>query len=383
MLRVCLVKQHTTYDLFTRTGPDLRSIVASSNWRSGPLGLWEAFETTARIVHEDSASECRLGQGQWGRYIEGWDVWPEGSVSEEADAVDWDAYDIVISIDVAVPSRIIARHPRVMWCYYFIEGGPTGIDETFRGSPYFGYNVFLNHRLAKARLSEASPAALQMRATRRAVLDFPYYLQSATSVRRLYPGLAGAQRAGICLSHHSREVCGPAERTALAAFGPVRTEWVTIADIHRAEVASRYYVVHPDSGRRAGLGLIEAVSAGCLALVPSNRLWGFPELVLPALDFTTFDELLELLTLLEADEQLAGSCRAAQQEMVQLWCHDIPTENLETMLRAFRQSRATPHGQRRAQTKAQLSVAARRTAFDVARRLARKVEGAAGRPSPS
>jgi radical SAM protein with 4Fe4S-binding SPASM domain len=382
MLRVCLVKQCTTYDLFTRTGPDLRSIVASSNWRSGPIGLWEAFDTTARIVCEDNAGECRLGQGHWGRYIDGWDVWPEGSVAEEADTVDWDAYDIVISIDVAVPSRIIARHPRVMWCYYFIEGGPTGIDGAFRGSPFFGYNVFLNHRLARSRLSAASPSVLQMRSTRRAVLDFPYYLQSATSVRRLYPELADAPRAGICLSHHSREVCGPAERAALAEFGPVRTEWATIADIHRAELVSRYYVVHPDSMRRAGLGLIEAVSAGCLALVPSNRLWGFPELVLPELDFTTFDELLGLLRRLEADETLAGCCRAAQQEMVQLWCYDNPTENLETMLCAFRQSRATPYRQRRAEARAQLGVAARRTALGAARWLARKIEAAPGRPSP-
>lgn len=113
MLRVCVVKQHTTYDLFTRTGPDLRAIVESSNWRSGPIGLWEAFETTARIVYENPATECQIGKRHWSRYVEGWDVWPAGATAEDAAAVDWGSYDVVISIDVAVPSRIVARFPHV------------------------------------------------------------------------------------------------------------------------------------------------------------------------------------------------------------------------------------------------------------------------------
>ncbi|MBN2404405.1 MAG: hypothetical protein JXE06_02360, partial [Coriobacteriia bacterium] len=186
MTRVCVVKQHTTYDLFTRTGPDLPAIIASSNWRSGPIGLWEAFDTSARIVFEDPAAECQLGKQHWSQYVQGWELWPPGSTAHDADAVDWTQYDIVISIDVAVPTRIVRRFPSVMWCYYFIEGGPTGIDERFRGSPFFSYNVFLNHRLAKSLLTSDSAGPRQMRMSSRAVLDFPYYMQSARSVRKLY-----------------------------------------------------------------------------------------------------------------------------------------------------------------------------------------------------
>ena len=89
MTRVCIVKQHTTYDLFTRTGPDLRAIVASSNWRSGPIGLWQAFDTSARIVLEDPAPECQLGKQQWSQWVQGWDLWPSGSTADVAEAVDW------------------------------------------------------------------------------------------------------------------------------------------------------------------------------------------------------------------------------------------------------------------------------------------------------
>jgi hypothetical protein len=349
MLRVCVVKQHTSYDLFTRTGPDLRAIVESSNWRSGPIGLWEAFDTTARVVCEDPSPECQIGKRHWSRYVEGWDLWPADAVADDADDVDWSAYDIVICFDVAVPSRVVARFPGVMWCYYFIEGGPTAIDEEFRGSPYFGYNVFLDHRLSKAVLTAESPAATQMAASRRAVLDFPYYMMSADSVSRLYPELVGSQRSGMCLSHHSRGVISPDELTGLERFGPVRTEWTTISDIHRAEIRSIYFVVHPDSIPRAGLALIEAISAGCLALAPSNQLWGFPELVVRELDFDTFDGLLAVLSRLESDPELSRRCLSEQRSRVQEWCYANPAHNLEVLHRAFLSSTATPQRQHRAE----------------------------------
>ena len=357
MTRVCIVKQHTTYDLFTRTGPDLPTIVASSNWRSGPIGLWEAFDTSARIVFEDPAPECQLGKQHWSQYVRGWDLWPPGSAADDADLVDWAQYDVAISIDVAVPTRIVRRFPSVMWCYYFIEGGPTGIDERFRGSPFFSYNVFLNHRLAKSLLASDSAGSRQMRESRRAVLDFPYYMQSARSVRELYPQLTDVPRAGVCLSHHSREVLRDGERAALARIGPVRTDWRTIADIHRAELESAYFVVHPASKPSVGVALIEAISAGCLVLAPTDRVLGFPELLTPGLEFRTMDELLELLESLENDPRARGGYRRQQERLVEEWCYRNPAHNLEMLLSAFRSSSVSPRTQVRAERRSRVRAA--------------------------
>lgn len=369
MTRVCLVKQHTTYDLFTRTGPDLSAIVASSNWRSGPLGLWEAFDTTARIVVEDPAPECQLGKSHWRQYVQGWDIWPEGGIAEDADGVDWNQYDVVISVDVAVPTRIVKRFPSVMWCYYFIEGGPTGIDGQFRGSPYYGYNVFLNHRLAKSLLSPASPSLRHMRATHRAVLDFPYYMQSGHSVRSLHPELARAARTGVCLSHHSREVLTRGERAALMEIGPVRSEWRTISDIHKAEIQSTYFLVHPSSSRTAGLALIEAISAGCLALAPRSSLWGFPDLVVPGLEFETMGDLMGLLWMLERNPEFREEIRARQERLVDEWCFSNPARNLEVLLAAFRSSQPTSRRQRRSELSSRALASVTLTAERAARRI--------------
>ncbi len=371
VMRVCVVKQHTTYDLFTRTGPDLRAIVASSNWRSGPLGLWEAFETSARIVLEDDAPECQIGKRHWSRYVQGWDVWPAGCTAELAETVDWARYDIVISIDVAVPTRIIKRFPEVMWCYYFIEGGPAGIDGAYRGSPYFGYNVFLNHRLAKQPLSAASRSLRQMTATRRAVLDFPYYMQSTRSVRRLYPELGDVPRRGFCLSHHSRDVLTPGERATLATIGPVRTDWRTISDIHRAELQSKYFLVHPASRPTAGLALIEAISAGCLALAPTGSLWGFPELLIPELEFRSMAELLDIVDVLEDDHALLEEARSRQEQRVEQWCFENPACNLAAMRAAFQKSSPEPGRQRRAEVRSHVAAATTRATGRLRRRLGR------------
>ncbi len=368
MTRVCIVKQHTTYDLFTRTGPDLQTVVESSNWRSGPIGLWEAFDTSARIVFEDPAPECQLGKRHWSQYVQGWDLWPAGRAADNAATVDWSEYDIVISIDVAIPTRIVRRFPSVMWCYYFIEGGPAGIDGPFRGSPFFAYNVFLNHRLSKSPLSPAHRSIRQIRATRRAVLDFPYYMQSARSVRSLYPKLETAPREGFCLSHHSRGVLTDGERAALAEIGTVRTEWQTIADIHRAEIESSYFVVHPASMPSAGLALIEAISAGCLVLSPVRCIWGFPELLTPGLDFESVDQLVDLVHVLESDRGLYEEVRALQTSRVEEWCFRNPARNLENALRAFRSSAASPGRQRRAEIRARAVAACELAALRIGRR---------------
>ena len=162
----------------------------------------------------------------------GWNIGPQGAMAEKVEDIDWSIYDVVIAVDMAVPRRIVRCFPNVMWCYYFVEGGPIGIDTIFRGSPLYGYNVFLNHREAQTLLNRDSQTIKSMRETRRAVLDFPYYLQSATSIQKLYKQQDCKERAGIVLGHHSYAVLQPAERNALDRFCGIREGYKKISDIH-------------------------------------------------------------------------------------------------------------------------------------------------------
>ena len=346
MARVCLVKQHTTYDLFTRTGPDLRAIVASSNWRSGPLGLWEGLDCEPRVVWESPDAECQLGKRQWGRHVQGWELWPADAPADDVEAVDWSRYDAVISIDIAVPTRVVRRFPGTLWCYTWIEGHPAGPDDhRFDFSPFYGYNVFFNHFFAKRRLTGDDEEVRRMRRERRAVLDFPYYIMSSSSVERLYPELAGDERSGCCVNHHTREVLSTEQARRLKAFGPLRREFETCTDLHKVMIASKYFIIHPESYPMAGNAIIEAISAGCLVLAPRDRVWGYPELVEGSVGFGDFDGLVHVLTMLEDDPELYRRERARQAACVDEWCFAAPLANLETLLAAFRDSRSRRRAQ--------------------------------------
>ena len=351
-MKICLVKQHTTYDLYTKTGPDLRTMVATSNWRSGPVGLWEGFDCDFRIVWESQDRECQIGKSHWLQYVQGWTIWPEGAAAEAVGDVDWGRYDAVINIDVAVPTRIVRQYPRVMWCYYFIEAGPQGIDGEFRGSPYYGYNVFLNHRLCRRPVTAGAAELAQMREEKRCALDFPYYLQSSQSIQNLYPELAAARRQGLLFSHHSYSLLSDEERKALLPFGSILGGYRTIADIHKLEMASRYFLIHPKCKPVAGTGVIEAISAGCLVLAPRRLVWGFPELLSEDLQYDDFAGLVSVLELLERAPSKAEAERRKQAERVDMWCCRNPVASLEAVYKAFSESKCLVTAQRAAERKA-------------------------------
>jgi len=344
-LRVCLVKQHTTYDLYTKTGPDLRTIASSSNWRAGPLGLWEAFDCDLRIVYENPDAECQVGKRDWSPFVQGWNVWPEGSVAERAEDVEWGSYDIVICIDVAVPKRIIVRYPQTMWCYYFIEmniplrGGPR------RGDPYFGYNVFFNHLPAEVLLGRDSRALARMRKERRAVLDFPYYMMSSTTIRKLYGQTRDHDRQGTMMNSHSLDVISSSERDALAMLGPFCSSGSALTDVHHDGLESRYCAVHPRSRHISGVALVEAISAGCLAIAPRALVNGYPELLSPELEYRDFDGLLEVVDRLNTDQELYQRVLAYQRGLVDSRFFFNPMTNLESLYDAFGESEPVPRRQ--------------------------------------
>lgn len=349
MLRICIVKQNSSYDLYTRMGPDLRSIVESSNWRSGPIGLWEVFNCDLKIVLENKDRECQIGKKHWSKYVKGWKVWNDDNEAFSVEEIDWSVYDIVIAIDLAVPTRIVKKFRDVMWCYYFIEGGPVGIDTIYRGSPFYGYNVFLNHKLAKNRLDAKSGEVQSIIEKRRTVLDFPYYIQSSKSVKNLYPELVGGKRKGMILSHHSYDVLTEKEMNDLHEFGVVRKNYKTISDIHKLEISSKYFVVHPNSKRTAGLALIEAISAGCLALSPRKKLWGFPELVNDNYEYSSIPELVRVLRRFEETPELYQRERENQSRYVDQWCFYNPVYNLEYLFHSFKRSKCSPDKQYRSE----------------------------------
>ena len=338
-LKVCFVKQASTYDLYTRTGPDVRSIVESSNWRSGPIGLWEALSCDFRIVHDSAAPECQFGKSLWAKYVEGWNLSPHDGQAETAEAIDWSSYDAVISLDIAIPTAVVMRHPDVLWCYTVIEVHSTGkYDRRVLGHPRFGYNVLLNHHLAKTSLGPSSSAVASIQRERRAILDFPYYVQSSRSVQLMYPELAASPRDGITFTQHSRSALTSAQREAAAHIAPLND---TLRHVRGPSPDAGDVQVPRLSSRRRGKGWQRSHRSDlrrCPRAGASQEAHWVPGALLGGPEFEDFEGLLDVLERLEADPKLYAQERDRQARRIDSWCYETPIRNLEYLTAVLRGS---------------------------------------------
>lgn len=66
---------------------------------------------------------------------------PNGFYSIDVKTIDFSKYDIVISINICVPSYIVKQYTKVLWCYLIIE------NNMFCYKPYFNYDVVLNQNI--------------------------------------------------------------------------------------------------------------------------------------------------------------------------------------------------------------------------------------------
>jgi len=372
-VRVCLVKQLGCYDLYTDTGPDLAGIARSSACRSGPLGLWDwpGFATDFRVLADCDAPECRVGPDGWAHLVEGKVFRHYVGVPDDPHAVPWGDYDIVISVDIAVPGAVVRDHPSVLWCQYFIEGGPWGRDEQWADAPQYGYNVFLDHRPAMRLLTPKSATVRWLARTRRTVLDFPYYLLSDTTLASVYRPAGEAPPAGICLASSSHTHLDPALRRELERRGPLRDGYETPAELHAAMAASKYFVVTPGSPPKTGGALVDAISAGCVVVAPAATVRQFGQLTVPWLDVEDDAALLAHLDALERDPARYRLAREGQAAIVRRTFWEYPLRNLELLRATLRASSAGAASQRRAERRASALVPVRHLSTRVRRRLRR------------
>lgn len=370
--RVCLVKQASCYDLYTVNGSGIGELARSSACRSGPLGLWDwpHFATEFRVVSDCDAPECRLGAEEWARFVAGKEFRFFAGEPEDARDVRWTDYDIVISVDIAVPEAVVRECPAVLWCHYFIEGGPWSRDEQRADAPQYGYNVFLDHRPSGRLFTASSPEVRRLSRTRRAVLDFPYYLLSDTTLSRVYAD-GGGVRGGICLASSSRSGLDSRLRQELEARGPLRSDYETPAELHAAMAASKYFVVTPGSPTKTGGALVDAISAGCVVVAPSTTVREFRQLVAPWLDFFDAGGLLAQLDVLECDPEAYRMAREGQAAIVRQTFWDRPLRNLELLCETLKASTASLVRQRAAQRRARAQAPLIRLRTKVRRNLPR------------
>lgn len=240
----------------------------------------------------------------------------------DCDDIPWKNYDLVVSLDVAIPTRLIRQTAKTVWAYYSVEaGGPLQKESLRRPEP--GYQLFLNHGFRRFRSRPRN---------RSHVLEFPFSFQSARSWARL------AQETGPQIPRRGTVVDKPTwnglstkdRRTGWAPLGGKAPEYVR-------RMTSAKFAVRIDPARRWGNWSIEAVQAGCLFLGNPDSL-AMPALLLPGLAVKNPRETQNILRRLEDAPELFASARQTQSLLTEHLAFRRPltelTEKIKHMLKS-------------------------------------------------
>lgn len=333
-LRVAVVKPDTLPDLWcVPPGTTGAALAESTLQRSGPVGLYVDSDCAGFIVRHSDAPESQLWRervrhcGQKSlefyaaevpglrarnpRYAAAGTI---GDFTVEAESVDWDAFDLVVVFDMAIPSAVAERHPGVTWASMIGEPCCLSYARSHLRCPP-GYSAFLNQR--------ARPAARSLNPDE---IDFPYYLQRPGCLDTLEGARPGATRTGTTLEFASGGDGHAAALTALAAVGPMRRTSTDQAAL-LGDLTHSTYFVKLAGNPLWGNGLIEAIAAGCVVVCDRSEVKN-PD-VLGALPALRGDRaIVEFVELLERQPDRRAALAVSQRDACQTLCYDEPLRRL-------------------------------------------------------
>jgi len=284
-MKIALVKQDIYQDLYVcGSGTAPEAMLESTIMRIGPLGLFTLFGSDFFIVKMRGERECGAYRrnyspprevlrqlrtrpikeitGEVFDYLEPRSTLSHADFSVEAESVDWGRYDIVISINVSVPTSIVRSYPKTLWCYM--------MGEAVGGGPFveYGYDARLSQDITGNVAGGLGP------------VDFPYTFLGPSC-------LEGIARSFCAIPSEKRgvyaEINSTLERPVVRApqlefVGKLGHELVLhhqdiVTNLQR--VATSKYFVKLGGRKIRGNSIIEAISAGTLVLMdPKDAMGG-------------------------------------------------------------------------------------------------------------
>ncbi len=278
-MKVAFVKQDVYQDLYVGNKEmTISELLFSSTGRVGPISLFEEYDCDFYIVNEENTTECHIWEKvmpqkikefrklntQLVTNIKGMEFHepgsdkPNGYYSVSCDSIEWGKYNIVISINVSVPTKIVKKFPQVLWTYMIGEANFA------LNKAYFGYDLCLN------QLIRGEQDLIN------GIIDFPYTFVGPTILERIAKNEFGTvEKSGIY-----GEINTTTERPVrnIPQFGPISEETGEPIIVHKQNIKNNLFELYRAKyylkvgGRKTrGNGIIEAISAGTVALLsPSD-----------------------------------------------------------------------------------------------------------------
>ena len=347
-LKLALVKQVVLPDLYVcATKTDIKEVLFSTIMRIGPLGLFLSNDCDFYIVDVAPDKECqtwkRINQTPIKGKVEllldlkskllneipGQEFkspgsrFPNGHFAVNVHSIDWDLYDIVISINISIPSSIVRKHNNVLWCYMLME------PQIYMDKVHFGYDVSFNHHVTGLTYSKPG------------IIDFPYTF--------LHPGLIagimqkelnrGSKKRGIfcdisCSKDRPEEkyVSEPPNNLKILEESghPLLTHQQSIRENCISLFDAKYFIKLGGSYIR-GNSLIEAISAGALVIGNPDEI--MLKVLLPReCQVFNYNQALDLVHRLERNPNDYLELWYMQKALCQIYVIERPMESLKNIM---------------------------------------------------
>ena len=346
-LKIALLKQDVYQDLYVCpvTERDAATILFSSMMRVGPIALMSDFGADFYIVKEEpEAPETQIYKKVIPKLahllpllktrplnkVPGFERWQlntehaNGDFAVGSREVDWGQYDVVISVNVSLPTDVVMQYPQTLFAYMIGEANMA----TRRAR--FGYDVALN-QMARGRVTTELGGEV----------DFPYTFVGRDTLERIMQGALGRQskRNGVFVEINSvmkeRGHVPPQFLPIQAAGYDIHLHQPLISDNLTAIYDSKYFVKIGGRDIR-GNSVAEAVSLGTLAIMERSQVT-HGELIMDECNVGTTEGVLSLINRLEQDDDLYNRLLEKQRQVLQRLFVEAPVQSLQGCLATKRQ----------------------------------------------
>lgn len=338
--KIAVVKQDVYPDLYCCSHQaSMKERVLSSIHRSGPVALFTAFNADFHIVKTLEESRCTIWKDGGGeteisvgymvrdgkikkRNGEWANEYPQSKFSSYAESIDWGQYDIVISIYISIPERIIRKYPKVKWCYNLPNQGVNYYLSLQK--PMEGYRFFLNEKFRTVKLNP-KPKYHD--------IDFPYHLHYYGCFHQLLniPVENDLHKNGVFIENRTSSGLSEQEYIQLKKLGPVRIPLEEkLENVIYKELQSKYFFSLTRGIIRSriwGNGMIEAVACGCLSFA-NHAEYANKDLITPFTQINSFEEFIDKVNYLEKNPDIYKKELQKQRNLLNYLCFMRPVKEL-------------------------------------------------------
>lgn len=361
--RIALVKQNVYQDLYVINSKDPKEIIESSLRRCGPVGLIVDCGADFYIVNVEKDKECNFwqqkstdcGQEPISYYLNfanqklevNGDLVSQKELSFDISEINWNNYDIVISLDVSFPSHFTTKYIKTLWCY--MPGEPCmSVYKKSRFKILNGYDVFLNQEIPYYPFTFRNWISIpfykslnlpyftrkKWKARKQKQLDFPYSLTKCDSIEKLYFSQnKKSSKKGIAFEFYTFQSINQKFLNSIETKHEIVSSATSkVVEKRLFHLSNTKYFITDATHYKRGNGLLEAMASGCLCLATKNQYLGNYQRLMGKLgQFKSLGSIIDYIDYLEDNHDEFLELKKLQDKMVDYHCYELPLKRLHKL----------------------------------------------------